>query len=60
MNLTKDQLPWVDIARRVLADEFLGADDSTVESLTIGLRGIPHTLCRQAVVKLPKNKEKRE
>jgi hypothetical protein len=41
-----------------LAGEFDGADLSTVESLTIGLRRINHLLCKQALTRLPDNKEK--
>src|SRR5437773_2570952 len=45
MTLTPDCAPWLHIARQVLVGEFEGADRSTVESLIIGLRGIPHSLC---------------
>jgi hypothetical protein len=46
------------VARQVIAGEFDGADTPTIESLTIGLRGIQHPLCRNALVHLPDNKEK--
>lgn len=46
-------LPWLGVARQVLAGEFDGCDRSTGQSLTIGLRGINHPLCRQALARLP-------
>jgi hypothetical protein len=58
-NLPPDCVPWLHIARQVLAGEFDGADKSTVESLTIGLRSISIPLCQQALNRLPHNKEKR-
>ena len=54
-NLATDCAPWLHIARQVLAGEFVGADRSTVESLSIGLRGVPHGLCRQALARLHPN-----
>ena len=51
-NLTPDCAPWLHVARQILAGEFDGADLSTVESLTIGLRGIRHPLCQQALARL--------
>jgi len=51
-NLPPDCLPWLHIARQILAGEFDGADNSTVESLTIGVRGIRHPLCQQALARL--------
>jgi hypothetical protein len=50
--LRPDELPWLHVARQVLAAEFDGADNSTVQSLTIGLRGIQHPLCQQAIGRL--------
>lgn len=47
-SLPKDQRPWVDIAKRVLAGEFKEPTRSMKESLHIGLRGINHPLCRKA------------
>jgi hypothetical protein len=58
-KLPPDCWPWIDVAKQVLAGDFNNADSSTVESLTIGLRGIDHELCRKAFAKLPANKEKR-
>ena len=49
---------WRDIANRVLAGEFKDADKSTVESITIRLRGLRDETCQLAMRKLPKNKEK--
>jgi hypothetical protein len=57
-NLPPDCAPWLYVARQVLAGEFDGADKSTVESLTIGLRGIRHRICREALARLPKNPQK--
>jgi hypothetical protein len=51
-NLPPDCVPWLHIARQIMAGEFDGADGSTRESLTIGLRGIRHSLCRQALIRL--------
>lgn len=52
IQLTLDQVPWLHIARQVLAGEFDGADGSTTESLTIGLQSIAHPLCQQALRRL--------
>ena len=57
-NLPSDCAAWLHIAKQVLAGEFDGADKSAVESLTIGLRGINHPHCQQALGRLPDNKEK--
>jgi hypothetical protein len=57
--LAPDQVPWLHIARLVAYGEFDGADNSTVESLTIGLRTISHPLCRKALNRLPDNRQKR-
>jgi hypothetical protein len=51
-GLAPDCAPWLHVARQILAGEFDGADNSTVQSLTIGLRGIRHTLCQQALIRL--------
>jgi hypothetical protein len=48
-GLSPDCIPWIYVARQVLAGEFDGADRSTITSLTIGLRGIAHPLCQQAL-----------
>jgi hypothetical protein len=37
-HLTSDCAAWLHVARQILSGEFVGADRSTVESLTIGLR----------------------
>ncbi len=52
--LPADCLPWLHVARQVLAGEFDAADGSTSESLAIGLRGITHPLCRKALERLRK------
>ena len=51
-GLAPDCAPWLHVARQILAGEFDGADNSTVQSLTIGLRGIRHPLCQQALIRL--------
>jgi hypothetical protein len=51
-QLPLDCLPWLHVAKQILAGEFDGADRSTVDSLVIGLRGIPHPACREALVRL--------
>ena len=51
-GLRQDQIPWLHIAKQVLAGEFDGADRSMRESLTIGLRSIKHPLCRRALERL--------
>jgi len=58
VRLSPDQEPWVGVAERVLANEFEHADDSTIESVTIGLRGIAHPICQKALARLRPNKEK--
>jgi len=51
-NLPPDCAPWLHVAKQVMAGEFDGADKSTVESLTIGLRAVNHALCRLALERL--------
>jgi len=52
-GLRRDEIPWLHVARQILAGEFDGLlDSSTRESLTIGLRSIPHPLCRRALERL--------
>jgi len=57
-GLSTDCAPWLHIAKQVLAGEFDGADKSTVESVTIGLRGIAHPKCKLALDRLPRNPQK--
>lgn len=63
-GLTDDCAPWLHTARQVLASEFDGADRCLVESLTIGLRNIPHPDCQRALDHLnslrPKKEKKRK
>lgn len=47
--LLPDEVPWLHVAKQVLAGEFGGADKATRESLRIGLRSINHPLTRQAM-----------
>ena len=51
-HLTPDCAPWLHVARQILAGEFEGADGSTIQSLTIGLRGIKHPDCQHAIERL--------
>jgi hypothetical protein len=52
-RLTPDCAPWLNVARQILDGEFDGhIEDSLRESLTIGLRSIPHPLCRRALERL--------
>lgn len=55
-SLPADCAPWLHIARQVLAGEFDGADRSTVESVSIGLRGVRHSLCQEALARLHKHR----
>jgi hypothetical protein len=55
-NLTPDCAAWLPVARQVLDGEFEGADSSTVASVTIGLRSIPHPLCVRALAWLKTQK----
>jgi hypothetical protein len=57
-NLLPDCAPWLHVARQILAGEFDGADKSTFEAVTIGLRRIWHPLCQEALARLPKNTQK--
>ncbi len=52
--LPPDCAPWLHVARQVIEGEFEGegATSSMVASLTIGLRGIPHPRCREAMARL--------
>lgn len=53
--LPPDQAGWLPVARQILLGEFDGADRSTVQSLTIGLRNIVHPLCQAALERLQRN-----
>jgi hypothetical protein len=48
-GLAPDCAAWHHVARQILAGEFEGADGSTIQSLNIGLRGIVHPICQQAI-----------
>ena len=52
-GLRSDCVPWLHIGQQILAGKFDGANRGTVGSLTIGLRNIPHPLCRRALERLP-------
>jgi hypothetical protein len=47
--LTPDCLPWLHVARQVLAGEFDGCDGSTRDSLSIGLGSVTHPVCQCAL-----------
>jgi len=51
-HLPPDCAPWLHVAQQILAGEFDGAYNSTAQSLTIGLGGIRHPLCQQALIRL--------
>jgi hypothetical protein len=55
-GLAPDCAPWLHVAKQVLAGEFVDCDGSTRESLTIGLRSIPHPLCVRALAWLKTQK----
>ena len=57
-TLPDDIDAWLHIAKQVLAGEFVGADNATIKSLTVGLRNINHKRCREALASLPDNREK--
>jgi hypothetical protein len=51
-GLMPDEIPWLHVAKQVLAGEFDGCDNATRESLAIGLRSIAHPLARRSLEKL--------
>lgn len=51
-KLEPDELPWVDVARRVIVGTYDKADDTTCDSLKIGLRSIDHPTCKAAMRRL--------
>jgi len=51
-QLTPDCIPWLHVAKQVLAGEFDGVGGSLAESLRIGLRSINHLACRAALRRL--------
>jgi hypothetical protein len=56
-GLAPDCAPWLHVAKQVINGEFVGADSSLRESLAIGLRGIAHPVCRDALKRLGAAKE---
>jgi hypothetical protein len=50
-------LPWLHVARQVLAGEFNHADGSTFDSIVMGLQGIPHPICRSALERIRQTKK---
>lgn len=56
--LRPDEVPWLYVSRQILGGEFVGCDNSTRESLSIGLGGIRHPLCQQALIRLKSQQEK--
>ena len=56
--LPADQTAWLPVVQQILTGKFDGADESTVESLTIGLRSIQHAFCQRALARLLANPEK--
>jgi hypothetical protein len=57
-GIAPDCAAWLHIARQILAGEFDGCDNSTRESLTIGLRSISHPLANRSLEKLNFNSRK--
>ena len=57
-GLSADCVPWLYVARQILAGEFDGSDPSTRQSLTIGLRSIAHPACRRALERLQSDPSK--
>jgi len=55
-GLAPDCAPWLYVAKQILAGEFEKADSSTVASVTIGLRSIPHPLFVRALAWLKTQK----
>jgi hypothetical protein len=51
-NVPLDCVPWLYIARQILAGEFDDADGSTRESLRIGLCSIKGSICQDAAQRL--------
>jgi hypothetical protein len=51
-ELAPDCLPWLHVAKQVLAGEFHGADKSMRQSLVIGLRSIRHPDCQAALARI--------
>lgn len=52
--LAKDELPWVNVARKVLDNEYATADTNTLRSIIIGIRNINHPWCIEATKRLRK------
>jgi len=52
VQMPADCVPWLHVARQVLAGEFAGCDGSTRQSLIFGLRSIGHPRCKQALAQL--------
>ena len=52
VSLPPGCLPWLVVARQILAGEFDGCDRSMAQSLTFGLRSIQHPACREALARL--------
>lgn len=57
-RLTADCIPWLYVARQVLAGEFDGCDRSTRESLVIGLRSVLHPIAQRALERLRVDRSK--
>ncbi len=56
-TLNVDEIPWVEVARKILAGNFdAGMDAAMRESLEIGLRSVQHPLCRDAEKHLARKK----
>jgi hypothetical protein len=43
---------WIEVAKLVLAGKFNNADESTIKSIEIGLRGWDEPTCKWAIEKI--------
>ncbi len=51
-KLPPDCLPWIQVAKQVLAGEFDAGTRSELDSILFGVRGAPHPKCRAAQARL--------
>lgn len=56
----QDLAAWLPVAEAVRKGKYKSADDSTKESLMIGLRGLDNMACKQAVMVLEDYKENKK
>ena len=51
-HLRQDAGQWLHVAKQILAGEFDGAEDSTLETIAAGLRHVAHPQCQRALAHL--------